>query len=486
MKYENIEGEWGAPIDTIRSRLPVTDKDYIENVKKNCLLDLPNLSMSKEHDRIMVMVCGGPTAKLYIDEIREKRKDDRYRIFSSNKTHDWLIGNGIIPHYQFIIDPKESKVEDVRNPHKDVKYLIGISCNHKVFQALEGYDVTRVFSVSNMGTPSDTDIVRVLFAYDDSVTFLIGGTMAGLRAMTLADLMGFRTVEYYGFDSCFFEYDKDGDPIYYSYHKPRKENIKETETIPDPKDPTAEPKWPYKQMFFTSPVFESQAKQFLKWKDNYSWIKFIVHGRSLTSAINEIQDELDKPKHNLLITPLHKSLNKEMFLRDNKINEIEGACHFGTSGHLYAGQISVIIGRMIKKLGKISVLDYGCGERTLEYTVPPIIGMDWHNYDPCIDGFDDMPEPADLVICTDVMEHIEPDCLGNVLSHIKSLTKQLAYFSICTKAARKSYPDGSNCHKIIQSPEWWVSRLRKYFHIIEAENKPDNYICVCQNKALTK
>ena len=80
-----------------------------------------------------------------------------------------------------------------------------------------------MLSVCGLGDPTDIDVVRVLFPNED-LALLAGGTMAGLRAMTLGSLLGYKTVEFYGFDSCYFKYDKDGEPIYYSYEKSRKEN----------------------------------------------------------------------------------------------------------------------------------------------------------------------------------------------------------------------------------------------------------------------
>lgn len=472
MEYLEIESEWEDGPDTVRSGLPVPDEQYIRNIRANCLLDLPNLEMQKEHDLTMVMVCGGPTAKMHLDEIREKRVDERYRIVSSNKTHDWLISEGIVPHYQFIIDPKPNKVEDVQNPHKDVKYLIGISCDNKVFQALEGYDVTRVFSVSGIGNPSDVEIIRALFPYQD-ITYLFGGTMAGLRAMSLADVMGFLRVEYYGFDSCYFATDEKGDPVYYSYEKKRKENILECQTSDG-------------RLYMTSPVFASQAKQFIKWKHRYEWIDFVIHGDSLTAAINQIENEKCRPKHNLLITDYHRELNRQLHLKGLAASKLNGE-EYGCSGHLYAGQVSVLAGQLVKKFGDISILDYGCGQKSLERMLPPIEKVTLKNYDPCIDGLDEAPEPADLVVCTDVLEHVEAECLENVLDDLKRLTKKLAFLSVSTRPAQKSYSDGQNAHKIVQSPDWWRPKLKRRFHLVEQQVIPNNkYICILQAKGLTQ
>ena len=471
MKYEPMEGKWEAPPETVKSGLPVPDEKYIENVRYNCLLELPNLVTVPDHDKIMIVVCGGPTAKIYLDEIRKKRADDKYVIFSSNLTHDWLISEGVVPHYQFIIDPKAIKVDDCKNPHPDVEYLIGISCDQSVFKALDGYRVQRVFSVCGVGDPSDVQVIKALFPYQE-ITYLFGGTMAGLRAMSLADVMGFLRVEYYGFDSCFFDKDKDGNPIYYSYKKMRKENIQEAETQSG-------------KTFLTSPVFASQANQFLKWKHRYEWIDFIIHGESLTSTINDEDNERTKPKHDLLITDYHKKLNKQLHKAELKDEHKEKEL-YGCSGHLYAGQVAVLAGQIVKKHGSVTVLDYGCGRRSLQAMIPPIIGMTLTNYDPCIAGVDGTPEPVDLVVCTDVLEHIEPECLENVLDDLQRVTKQVAFIVVSTRKAQKNYSDGQNAHKITEEQEWWRPKLRKRFDVAETQIiQGDKFICVMQAKGLT-
>lgn len=470
MQYKELIGEWADAPESTEGGFPVDEETYIKNVRSNCLLDIPNLEVRRDHDKIMVMVCGGPTSKMYLEEIRQKRADSRYVLFSSNKTHDWLIGEGIVPHYQFIIDPKPSKIDDVQNPHKDVKYLIGMSCDTAVFKALEGYDVTRVFTVSGIGNPTDIEIIRALFPYQ-IVCFVGGGTMAGLRAMSLADVMGFLTVEFYGFDSCFFEKNEDGEPVYYSYEKKRKENILEAQTADG-------------RVFLTSPVFASQVRQFLKWKHKYEWIKFIVHGDSLTAASNAIDDEQNRPKHDLLITDYAREIQRQEHISDIGQHR-EKEVMYGAVGKLYAGHVSILAGKLVKKKGAATLLDYGCGKRTLEQELPPITGLSVHAYDPCIDGLDETPEPADLVVCTDVLEHIEPECLDNVLNDLKRVTKELLFLSVSTRRAANTRSDGQNRHTIVEDHEWWRPKIRKRFDIVDTQiYQNDKFICVCQAKGL--
>ena len=103
------------------------------------------------------------------------------------------------------------------------------------------------------------------------------------------------------------------------------------------------------------------------------------------------------------------------------------------------------------------ILDYGCGKGRLETN---------KKYDPAVKEFSADPEPADLVVCTDVLEHIEPECLDDVLRHIHSKMLKSGYFTIgCSKAAKK-LPDGRNAHLIIQPPEWWIDKLSEYFVVV--------------------
>jgi hypothetical protein len=445
---EDLVGEWMAPPEGGGS--PIKGDDYINQVRSNCKLDLPNVVAEPEHDKVMVMICGGPTAKQFLEDIRKKGADDKYRIFCSNGTHDWLIENDIIPDYHFIIDPKESMMKYVTKPHKDVKYLIGSCCYPEVFKALKDYNVIRMMVFSgtrNNEGRTDHDVIKALFG-NKEYSALEGGTMAGLRAMTLGNTLGYQAVEFYGFDSCFFEYDKDKKPIYYAYDKKRIENIMECKTDDG-------------RIFETTPVFASQARQYIKWKHRLEWMKFIIHGDSFTSHIHKIDEAVMRPKHNKLITDYMLKMNEELFKEND----------FGVVGHEYAGQIAILTGQLVNKYGAITLLDYGCGKQTLEKVFPPIQNVTFKNYDPCIKELSATPEPADVVVCTDVLEHVEFECLDNVLDDLKRVTKKTCFCSICLTPADKNYSDGQNTHVTLLEYDIWYAKLRKRFHVVESDIK---------------
>lgn len=150
----------------------------------------------------------------------------------------------------------------------------------------------------------------------------------------------------------------------------------------------------------------------------------------------------------MLISPEYLAQQKELHTNEK----------YGVASRRWINHVRVAI----ETFGAKSILDYGCGKGRLKEAIPEVV-----EYDPAIPGKDADPEPADLVVCTDVLEHIEPDNLDAVLQHIRSKTKCRLFFSIATCAAKKTLPDGRNAHLIIEPPEWWLDRLAPYFRVHE-------------------
>jgi len=147
------------------------------------------------------------------------------------------------------------------------------------------------------------------------------------------------------------------------------------------------------------------------------------------------------------------NLISESYREQNR--QLHATGSYGISGHKYATQIKYLS----ENLMTVDILDYGCRQRTLEQT----LGFPIKNYDPAIKGFDTPPEPADIVSCTDVLEHIEPEYLDLVLDDLKRVTKRGIYFIIDLVPAKKTLPDGRNAHLILESGNWWITKLLSRF-----------------------
>ena len=147
----------------------------------------------------------------------------------------------------------------------------------------------------------------------------------------------------------------------------------------------------------------------------------------------------------MLISDEYRDMNRRLHQVGN----------YGVSGQNWAAMVR----SLHEKMGGGTILDYGCGRRTLEAA----LGFSIANYDPCIAGLDAPPEPADLVVCTDVLEHVEPELLPAVLDDLRRVTRRIGFLVIASRPAEKVLPDGRNAHLIQEGPRWWLPRLCERF-----------------------
>lgn len=131
---------------------------------------------------------------------------------------------------------------------------------------------------------------------------------------------------------------------------------------------------------------------------------------------------------------------------------------YGTKGSKWAPTVREIV----TEAAIATVLDYGCGQGSLGRALE----WDVREYDPAIPGKDRAPEPADLVVCTDVLEHIEPDCIGAVLDDLKRVTLKRAFIVVSLVPAGKNLPDGRNAHILLKPRAWWEFQLGLRFDLV--------------------
>ena len=173
-------------------------------------------------------------------------------------------------------------------------------------------------------------------------------------------------------------------------------------------------------------------------------------------------------KSPVLISQDYKQLN-------NQLHETNSS--YGTSGKHYGGMVLGLIQAMG---GTATVLDYGCGKQTLANSLPmiPVTG-----YDPCLPGLDARPEPHELVVCTDVMEHIEPVFLDNVLDDLERVTEKVLFCLVATRPAVKKLADGRNAHLIVEDYMWWLPKFADRFVVDNFQNLDNGaFMVTCSKK----
>lgn len=149
----------------------------------------------------------------------------------------------------------------------------------------------------------------------------------------------------------------------------------------------------------------------------------------------------------MLISPEYRELQRRFHAQRSD---------YGVVGHTYAEDVLALC----EATGAKSILDYGAGKGTLQAAIlqsgSTILV---HNYDPCIDIWAERPENTfDIVTCTDVLEHVEIDCLDAILADILDYGEAV-FLAIHIGPAKKTLPDGRNAHLIQESPAWWIARI---------------------------
>jgi len=132
---------------------------------------------------------------------------------------------------------------------------------------------------------------------------------------------------------------------------------------------------------------------------------------------------------------------------------------WGTTGRDFAA----LVNKVVQDYVPGEILDYGCGKQTLSRALPQyqIIA-----YDPGIPGIDAPPNPADFVICTDVLEHVEQSMLEDVLDDLQRVTKEILFVAVAEIPAIQILPDGRNAHLITEPLEWWLPKLMERFKLV--------------------
>jgi 2-polyprenyl-3-methyl-5-hydroxy-6-metoxy-1,4-benzoquinol methylase len=126
----------------------------------------------------------------------------------------------------------------------------------------------------------------------------------------------------------------------------------------------------------------------------------------------------------------------------------------------------VSIRKLAHEVGAKTMLDFGCG-RGDAYRSPHKlhhqIGLSREDvtlYDPAFRPTAVLPTGTyDLVVCSDVLEHIPEHEVDEFVARLFSYAKKAVWASVCCRPAKKCFPDGRNLHVTVQPYEWWSEKF---------------------------
>lgn len=124
-------------------------------------------------------------------------------------------------------------------------------------------------------------------------------------------------------------------------------------------------------------------------------------------------------------------------------------------------KIPAYLKEFIKEHDPKSILDFGCGKGNLVKILRecyPLIEVT--GYDPANPEFDQPYNNVDMIISTDVLEHVEPENIEKLIDNLCD-NSALQYHLISCAPAKLILPDGRNAHLIQESPDWWKDKFTK-------------------------
>lgn len=389
----------------------------------------------------IAVVCYGPS----LDDTWEELKEFEF-IITCSGAHKFLLDRGIVPTWHCEVDPRAHKADLIGQPHRLVEYLVSSVCHRKVLDLLEDYEV-RLWHVFS----HESDRKGVPQAFPRGEWAITGGSNVGLRAMVLARFLGFRKMSVFGMDYSF----KENGQQHAGPHPKEVQKLYRVKVG--------------EESFLTNGAMHYYAQQFFKEVGKIGDIDLEIKGHGLLQAqIKQHKGPLIEDKTSPIaamtpqvISPDYVNLNRELH---------ESNPQYGISGSKRASAVR----KIINAIKPASILDYGCGKGTLAKALPfPI----WE-YDPAVPGKDKVPRPAELVVCTDVLEHVEPEYLPGVLLDLSRCTLKVCYAVIHTGPSLKTLPDGRNTHLIQQPLSWWKEQLSECFTVAKIEQDGPELIAV--------
>jgi len=145
--------------------------------------------------------------------------------------------------------------------------------------------------------------------------------------------------------------------------------------------------------------------------------------------------------------------------------DIHNNTPFGKRGKMPRG-----LKQFIKEIKPKSILDFGCGKGNLIVTLKENYpDIEVFGYDPANPQYANDVPCVDMVVSTDVLEHVEPEFINDTIEML-SLKGKYHYHLISCAPAKLVLPDGRNAHLIQEGPDWWKPRFENAgFEILSEE-----------------
>jgi hypothetical protein len=415
--------------DMIPASCNTGDAEILANMRLASDLPLSWLLMSEDTCLGTAMIVGGgPSVRAFLPTIKARQQAGEGVVVAMNGSLGMLTQAGIKPDFFVLLDARKENLDFLTRGKAD-HYLIASQCHPDCFIALAGSDVT-------LWHPNYRGVEDIIG--DRECALIGGGTTVGLQSMSIMFAKGHRSIDLYGFDSSYT------DNVSHAYSQPMNVNERVNDYMLNGKTFTA-PSWMARQAM----EFQTAAVQLADADCVVS-----VHGFGLLPEIA-------------------KSMVMGAMTEKQKYSRVWDHATYRDwspgedTASLFVG---LCAGHNIKR-----AIDFGCGTGRGGAKISKLTGWDVRLVDfadNCLDDgitlpliIADLSEPmstqGDVGYCTDVLEHIEPPLVDDVITNIMACVK-MAFFQISLVPDSLGALVGAPLHLSVFPADWWSQKFSRY------------------------
>ena len=199
------------PIGVINTTAATSTDEMYENIKYNIVKgytrfhELPEFQKIKNINDPISIVGGGPSLKYKKVQEELVKLSKLGPVIAAGSSHDWLIRFGIHPDYTVICDPDPITGEYIKenNNNPNSKYLLASCVSPLVYAKIPKN------KIAMWHCHSDSVYERMKKdKLEKQYNGVGGGCTVGLRSISIAIMLGYSDIHFFGFDSCMYTKDE--------------------------------------------------------------------------------------------------------------------------------------------------------------------------------------------------------------------------------------------------------------------------------------
>lgn len=433
LPYANLQIKHQNPGATMPLILPVhlicntSDEQIYANIRENSKNHGNWIKCEDEHDGVAVLCGSGPSLADTLNDIKWLQASGA-KVFAMNGSAQFLFDNGVTADYQVMIDAREATAD-----------LIG-PAKHHLFASQVHPECFNRMPTAQLWHLQVGNIENEFPDYEPAYALIGGAASVGNTATCLAYAMGYRNLQIYGYDS------SHRDAMGHAFHQKMNDG-----------DPCAHVMFNGKE-YVASLTMKLQAEKFQETSRALmeSGCHIEVHGSGLLPDMwnTPIEQLSEQEKYQRMwshdsyrtVSPGEECV--DTFL---KICNPDGfVVDFGCG----TGRAAVKIKKHVAALLLVDFTDNSRDDEARE------LAFRQH----------DLTEPLSIMAkwgyCTDVMEHIAPENVENVIKNIMDCVKS-AFFQISTVPDVMGQIIGQQLHLTVRLHSWWKETFIKMGYSVE-------------------